>query len=165
MGTLVLGFIVPVGIIGTIYALLVNRLLKTINLARPNIKKTNRGYIIIRKAKLRAMHSMILAVVVFTLCWLPGHTYTSWLFTRYSYHQPSQSVPLIFPLYNKMRNDFIINYVMTYFWIQTLVYPRYSRQLSNAINETVHFLFAWLCPGRHRADSAVSVHTDSQTQL
>lgn len=159
MSTLVLGFIVPVSIISIIYAILVNRLLNNIQLERVNSKETNHGSVTIRKAKLQAIRAMVIAVVVFSLCWLPGHVYCVWLYSSHLtqfYHKSQSRQSLVFPLAFRMRNDFFIHFVMTYNWIQTLIYPRYSSQLSDAIKETFYFLFSWFHPG-HPKNPAIIV--------
>ena len=72
--SLVIIFIVPLCIISIIYTVLVTRLLRNAQQS----EKANRGSCSIHRAKLRAMQAMILVVVVFAMCWLPGHVFFVW---------------------------------------------------------------------------------------
>lgn len=136
--SLVAVFITPLCIISVIYTVLVTRLLRNAQQS----EKANRGSCSIHRAKLRAMHAMILVVVIFALCWLPSHVFFVWALSTNPHKVQKGAAFHTVPLRLRLIADFIFHLVVTHHWIQVFIYPRYSRQLANAIKETTSFLFS-----------------------
>lgn len=136
--SLVVIFIVPLCIISIIYTVLVTRLLR--NAQRS--EKANRGSCSIHRAKLRAMQAMILVVVIFAMCWLPGHVFFVWTLSTNPHKVEKGAAFHTVPLRLRLINDFVFHLVITHHWIQVFIYPRYSRQLANAIKETTTFILS-----------------------
>lgn len=141
IATLVLIFIVPLCAISVIYAILVVRLLR--NAQRS--EKTNRGSCSIHRAKLRAIQAMIVVVVVFAICWLPGHLLLVYFISTNPHNMEKGADYHTVPIGLRIIHDFCVHLVITHHWIQVILYPRYSRQLSNAIKETAKFLGSYVC--------------------
>ena len=130
--TLILVFIVPLCTISVIYCLLVIRLLR-------NADKNNRGLSGTHRAKLRAIQAMVLVVIIFAICWLPGHIYVIWsinhMIPNLENDQLMTSMQRI-PIRYRIFSDFVTHLTFSHHWIHTLIYPRYSRQIASAIRET-----------------------------
>lgn len=157
----ILVYILPLSAISIIYALLVRRLLSH----NADHERSNHGAGVIQRAKLRAIHAMILDVVIFALCWLPAHIYCLWIFINYQYKEDHLSIVHSFFLSQRALNDLVIHLVVAHLWIQTLIYPRYSGQLAKAINETAVFLFSPLRLNVGRKVDANAVETDTATRV
>jgi len=156
IATLVLIFIVPLCAISIIYAVLVTRLLR--NAQRS--EKANRGSCSIHRAKLRAIQAMIVVVVVFALCWLPGHLMLVYFISTNPHHMEEGAAFHTVPISLRIVHDFCVHLVITHHWIQVFIYPRYSRQLANAIMETAKFIASWCslcwCCARDQLQQGVS---------
>jgi hypothetical protein len=136
--SLVAIFIIPLCIISVIYTVLVTRLLRNAQQS----EKANRGSCSIHRAKLRAMHAMILVVVIFALCWLPGHVFFVWALSTNPHKVEKGAAFHTVPLRLRLIGDFVFHLVVTHHWIQVFIYPRYSRQLANAVKETTNFILS-----------------------
>lgn len=140
--TLVVIFIVPLCIISIIYTVLVTRLLRNAQQS----EKANRGSCSIHRAKLRAMQAMILVVVIFAICWLPGHVFFVWTLSTNPHKIEKGAAFHRVPIGLRIMSDFVFHLVVTHHWIQVFIYPRYSRQLANATKETIHFISCLFVP-------------------
>lgn len=137
--TLFVIFIIPLCAIAVIYALLVYRLLKS---AREGTELRRTG---VYRAKLRAIQAMVIIVIIFALCWLPGHIYCIWhniFFLKLLKNE--QSLPIVYRsrVRFKILSDFVVHLIVAHHWMHTLIYPKYSRQLASAVRETMSsFIF------------------------
>lgn len=79
--------------------------------------------------------------MVFAVCWLPGHILLIWLIMG-DPPQVQPGAPIhVFPLTFRVISDAVVRLIVTHHWIQVFIYPRYSRQLANAIKETATSYF------------------------
>ena len=140
LATLIIIFIFPVSTISVVYAILVTRLLISNS---DNGTKNRRGISNTRRAKLRAIQAMIVNVVIFAVCWLPGHIFCVWSIHTSREESINFQVPSSYrvPISRRIFNDLAIHLSLMHHWIHTLIYPRYSRQIAGAIKETF-FSFA-----------------------
>lgn len=158
--SLVVIFIVPLCIISIIYTVLVTRLLRNAQQS----EKANRGSCSIHRAKLRAMQAMILVVVIFALCWLPGHVFFVWTLSTNPHKVDRGAAFHRVPIRLRLMSDFVFHLVVTHHWIQVFIYPRYSRQLANAIKETIHFIIYLFVPECCRRRCVRAPRTPSSTK-
>ena len=124
--TLILFFLVPMFTISLIYYRLVLRLLSQ----RSSGPSSNT-----HQAKLRAIQAMVLIVIIFAVCWLPGHIYVIWMFNINAAH----SAPIVYrtSVVGRMLNDFVTHLTFNHHWIHTLIYTHYSRQITAAVSQTL----------------------------
>ncbi|KAK2708352.1 hypothetical protein QYM36_014088, partial [Artemia franciscana] len=125
---IIVGFVTPILFMSAIYTILICRLAKDVRRSRELLGAVTST----QRAKLRAIQAMVLVLALFVICWLPCHMLNLWTAIRGA------------PTYNfssKVLHDASVHLAMSHHWLHTVIYPAYSRQLTNALRDTASCCF------------------------